>query len=100
KHNPRFASAVAGTLRVAVLMASAALTLGASDQGYVKRGEPQRDGQAWVERTQCGAPVREGGRLTMSAAFGSVVVKVGRRDRMDCQVRIEAYTRNEAVARR
>ena len=87
-------------MQLAVLMASAALTLGASDQGYVKRGEPQREGQAWVERTQCGAPVREGGRLTMRAAFGSVVVKVGRSDRMDCQIRIEAYTRSEAEARR
>jgi hypothetical protein len=70
------------------------------DPARVKRGEPQRQGNYWEERADCSAPLREGGRLVVRADFGSVKVKPGATDRMDCQVRLRAYTTNEAEARR
>ena len=83
----------------------AALPLGAralepGEQGYVKRGEPQRLGSYWEERATCDAPAREGSKLIVRADFGSISVKPGPSDRVGCQVRLRVYTSNEAEARR
>jgi len=72
----------------------------ALDNSYLKRGSPERQGRAWVERSECGAPVRDGGRLVLRADFGSVVVRTGTSGQMGCQVVLRAYTPNEAEARR
>src|ERR1700740_988240 len=65
-------------------------TLGAWDQGGVRRGAPQRAGRGWVENADCSVALR--------ADFGGILVKVGANDRMNCQVRLEAYSRSESEA--
>jgi DUF4097 and DUF4098 domain-containing protein YvlB len=86
---------------LAGLVASSGPVLGASDQAFVKRGEPQREGrQLWTERAQCGAPAHDGGRLILRTDFGSILVKTGQNDRLGCQVRLQAYTADAAEARR
>jgi hypothetical protein len=87
-------------LMIAMLAAGTCLAAEPADQARVKRGEPQRQGNYWEERAECSAPLREGGRLVVRADFGSVKVKPGANDRMDCHVRLRAYTANEAEARR
>ena len=86
------------------LVVGANLALGASGnlhaQAFVKRGTPYPAGRDWVEVATCGAPVREGGRLLVRADSGSVSVRPGAKDRMDCQVRLRAYRSNEEEARR
>lgn len=83
-----------------------ALALGASqslaspDEASLRRGTPQREGRAWVEHAECSAPTHEGGRLVLRADSGSVRVKPGRNDRVDCEVRLRAYTPSEEEARR
>lgn len=84
-------------LAAASLALAAAATLGAWDQG-VRRGTPQRAGRGWVENADCSVPVREGGRLVLRTDFGSILVKVGASGRMDCQVRLEAYSHDAAEA--
>ncbi len=69
-------------------------------QGPVQRGTPQLEGRAWVEYATCEAPAREGGRLVLRADVGSVVVKPGVNDRVNCRVRLRAYRSNEEEARR
>jgi hypothetical protein len=61
------------------------------DEVFVKRGEPQREGRVWVERAECGAPVREGARLVLRADFGTVRVTSGRSDRVECHVRLRVF---------
>jgi putative adhesin len=81
----------------------ASLYLAASelaDQYSVKWGSPGREGRAWVERGSCSAPTREGGRLVLRADSGSVVVKTGASEKMECQVILRAYKSSEAEARR
>jgi DUF4097 and DUF4098 domain-containing protein YvlB len=69
-------------------------------QAPIQRGTPQREGKAWVERATCQAPVREGGRLIVRADFGSIAVKPGPSDRMNCQIHLRAYRASEEEARR
>jgi len=85
---------------LAILVAGACWALEPADQAGVKRGEPQRAGNYWEERAECSAPVREGGRLVLRADFGSLDVKPGANDRLACQVRLRAYTSDEAEAKR
>jgi DUF4097 and DUF4098 domain-containing protein YvlB len=85
---------------LAILVASTCLALEPADQGNVKRGEPQRQGNYWEERAECSAPAREGGRLVVRADFGSINVKPGASDRVVCQVRLRIYTSEENEARR
>ena len=85
---------------LAILVAGTCLALEPADQGSVKRGEPQRQGNNWEERAECSIPAREGGRLVVRADFGSLDVKPGANDRVVCQVRLRAYTSNEDEARR
>lgn len=87
-------------LVISILAAATCLAADPADQLRVKRGEPQRQGNYWEERADCSAPLREGSRLMVRADFGSVNVKPGANDRMDCQVRLRAYTTNESEARR
>ena len=85
---------------LAILVAGTCLALEPADQGNVKRGEPQRQGNYWEERMECSAPAREGGRLVVRADSGSLNVKPGANDRVVCQVRLRAYTANEEEAKR
>ena len=86
-------------LWLVALAAVASLPLAAQTDAYVKRGPLQREGRAWVEETRCGAPVQEGGRLVLRTHMGSVRVKPGPADRMECQVRVSAFAGNEQEAR-
>ena len=100
KRNSKDASALIRFALLVGLMASPGPMFGAWEQSSVKRGEPRREGRAWVERAQCGTATHEGGRLILRTGFGSIMVKTGRSDRLDCQVRLEAYTGDVAEARR
>ncbi len=84
----------------AVLTALLILPAGAVGQSSFQRGNPERQGRAWVERCVWAGRVREGGRLVLRADFGSVVVKAGAGERMVCQVVLRVYTSNEILARR
>lgn len=72
----------------------------AAEKAYVNRKEPQREDRGWVERAECGAAVREGGRLVLRVDSGSIAVKTGKNGRVECQVRLSAYTPSEEEARR
>ncbi len=85
---------------VAVLTAGATLALGAAQQASIKRHEPERRGNYWEQRIECSLPVREGGRLVLRADFGSVSIRQGAADRMECQVLLRTTTPDEAKARR
>ena len=100
KRNSKDASALIRLALLIGLMASPGPAFGAWEQSYVKRGESRREGRAWVERAQCGTATHEGGRLILRTDFGSIMVKTGRSDRLDCQVRLEAYTGGAAEAQR
>jgi DUF4097 and DUF4098 domain-containing protein YvlB len=78
----------------------ASLLAQAAEQSSITRSNPERQGRAWVQRVEAAAPVREGGRLLLRADFGSVVIKTGASDRMECRLLLRAYTANEAEARR
>jgi hypothetical protein len=82
------------------LAAGANFAHAASDQASVKRGEPQREGRAWVEHADCSAPARDGGRLVLRADFGSITVRPGQSGRVGCQVRLQAYTPGAPEANR
>lgn len=84
-------------LLVAVL--AAGWPLAAQEEAYVKRGSLQRQGRVWVEESLCGAPVQEGGRLVLRTHMGSVQVKPGAANRMQCQVRVSAFAGSEQEAR-
>lgn len=84
---------------LAALAAGACLVLAAQDEAYVKRGALQRQGRGWVEEAECGAAVREGGRLVLRADVGSAEIKPGRNDRMECKVRLGVMTSDEAEAK-
>ncbi len=87
-------------LLLAMAAASATLTLAAAEQATIKRSEPQRQGNRWEQRVECSLPVRAGGRLVVRADVGSISVKPGASDRLDCQVLLRAHTSDEAAARR
>lgn len=89
------------------LLCLAALALAAAPPGavaqsdaYVKRGAVEQQGRAWVEESVCGAPVQEGARLVLRTDMGSVRVKPGSADRMECRVRVSLFSGSEAEARR
>ena len=85
-------------LWVAALVAGAILPARAEDS-YVKRGTPQRQGRLWVEEAECTVPVKEGGRLVFRADLGSVSVRPGASDRLQCSVHLTVYAGSEAEAR-
>ncbi|HME00785.1 MAG TPA: hypothetical protein VKM93_26070 [Terriglobia bacterium] len=85
---------------LALLAEASSVSLAATGQAYLKRGEPQREGRGWVEVSECGAIVPEGGKLTLRADAGSVSVAVGDPGRVACEVRIAAYTGDRADAMR
>jgi hypothetical protein len=72
----------------------------AADQATVKRSTPEREGRAWVQRAEASLPVREGGRLVVRSDFGSVSVRTGSSNRMECELVLRAYTSNANEARR
>ncbi|MFQ5695102.1 MAG: DUF4097 domain-containing protein, partial [Terriglobia bacterium] len=81
-------------------LALTALPLAAlAQQAQVQESEIRREGRVWVKRIDCGAPLRTGGRLSVRADIGSVVVRAGREGRIECQVRLRVYTREEEMAR-
>jgi DUF4097 and DUF4098 domain-containing protein YvlB len=69
-------------------------------QADIRRGTPQNEGKAWVERDTCAATVSDGGRLVVRADFGSITVKPGPSGRMNCQITLRAYRASEEEARR
>ncbi len=69
-------------------------------QTDLRRGTPQNEGRAWVERDTCKAAVHDGGKLFVRADFGSIGVKPGPTGEMNCQIRLRAYKANEDEARR
>jgi len=79
-----------------VLLALIALAgggrLAASEPGRVKWSAPSHEGRAWVEHADCSQPVRDGGRLVLRTEFGFVTARTGQSNRLDCQVRLAAYT--------
>src|SRR2546428_1115856 len=87
------------TFRLALILLLSA-GLAGFDQPSVKRSAVERSGRGWVQRLECSAPVREGGKLVLRAHFGSVEVKAGASDRMECKVAVRAYMGNETRARR
>lgn len=92
--------ALLGALLPMALVLLTAAGLAAADQGSVRRGEPQREGRVWVQHADCSVPVRQGGRLVLRTDFGTILVRTGPNDRMNCQVRLEAYTGSASDARR
>lgn len=66
----------------------------------VKRGPVERSGRGWAERFSCSAPVREGSRLVLRIDSGSVTVRAGEAERMECKVLLRAYSKNEVRAKR
>lgn len=81
------------------LLAAASLPLPVQGQIFVRRGDIQQEGRTWVERVTCSAPAQDGGRLVLRADVGSVLVKTGLEKRLECEVRLRAYTLNEQEAR-
>lgn len=72
-------------------LAAPCFLFAAPDAAYVKRGTPQREGRAWVERAECGSPASPGGKLLLRADLGSITVQPGANDRMTCQITLRAY---------
>jgi hypothetical protein len=87
-------------LQIGILTCLAALPLQAGDQAYVKRGEVEHHGRAWIERSEIGIPAREGGRLILRADAGSVVIKPAAGGRVEGHVVLRCFTGSEADARR
>jgi hypothetical protein len=85
-------------------LALLALALGAPlrvfGQGYVRRGTMERQGKTWVERDECGSPVKDGARLILRADAGSVRVDTGTERQIKCEVVLNAFTKDESQARR
>jgi len=90
----------AEVLQFALLLGLASLPLSALDQVYVRRGNPERQGRAWMERSEFGAPAREGGRLVVRLDFGSVRVHTGPAERVDCKLTLRSYSHDEEASRR
>src|SRR5205814_1258852 len=70
------------------------------DEAFIKRGEPSREGRVWVEHASCGGTAQSGGKLVLRADFGSVLVKTGPSNRVDCRVRLRVARPSEEEARR
>jgi len=83
---------------MAALIAGTILPVRAEDS-YVKRGTPQHQGRLWSEEAECTVPVKEGGRLVFRADLGSVSVRPGASDRLQCSVHLTVYAASEAEAR-
>jgi len=86
-------------LTIIMMCAGVSLTLHAAEQASIKRQEPERQGDFWEQRVECSLPVRAGARLVVRADAGSVAVKPGAAERMECQVRLRVHTSDEAKAR-
>ncbi len=72
----------------------------ARGQVSIRRGTLERQGNAWVERSDCSVAAREGGRMVLRAETGGVTVRTGSRDRIDCEAVLRAFTSSESEARR
>ncbi len=71
----------------------------AAQQADVQSSAPERRGRAWVSESTCSAAARPGGRLLVRADLGSVTVTPGPDNQVDCRVRVEVDSSNEARAR-
>ena len=89
-----------GLAALGLLSLGVSLPLPAKTYAYVNRHTPERQGRAWVEEADCAASVEEGGRLAVRADVGSVKVRPGAPDRMECRVRLKVFTSSEEEARR
>jgi hypothetical protein len=83
-----------------LLLLAFALPMGASEGARVQRGTPQREGRFWTELDACFVPVKPGGRLILRADLGTVTVVPGpASDRLQCEVKLLAFTPSDADAR-
>src|SRR3989454_12799892 len=87
------------TFRLALILLLSA-GLAGFDQPSVKRSAVERSGRGWVQRLECAAPVREGGKLGLRAHFGSVEVKAGASDRRESKGAGRGYMGDETRGRR
>ncbi len=72
----------------------------AADAPYVHRGTPRREGRFWSEMDACFVPVKPGGRLILRADMGTVTVVPGSDpDRLQCEVKLIAFTPSDTEAR-
>jgi DUF4097 and DUF4098 domain-containing protein YvlB len=78
---------------------AATLPLAAQEAPYARRSGPiERERNAWVQRFECWAPVKEGARLVVRVDAGSVRVRPGTNDRLTCQATIRIYKGTESYA--
>jgi len=64
----------------------------------IREGKAEKKGRAWVRESTCTAAAREGGRLTVRADLGSVTVTPGANDKVECRIRVEIVSPDEALA--
>ena len=64
----------------------------------IQEGKAEKKGRAWVRESTCNATAREGGRLTVRADLGSVTVAPGANDKVECRIRVEVVSSDEALA--
>ncbi|HET7101989.1 MAG TPA: hypothetical protein VFJ52_12625, partial [Terriglobia bacterium] len=86
-----------GLFLLVALMAS--LSLFAAGQISIQREPPRNQGGRWTENIRCRIPVKPGERLTLRAAPGSVDVKTGAMDHLECLVHLAAYNPNPEEAK-
>ena len=87
-------------LPCALWLCLAALPWPAFGQSGVKRGAPVRQGACWTQTYEWNAPVREGGKLILRAAMGSVNITPGSGNQLEGRVVVRVYTASEEKARR
>jgi DUF4097 and DUF4098 domain-containing protein YvlB len=63
-----------------------------SEEARVKWNEPTRQGYGWMRVANCSLPLRDGTRLVLRTDFGFVNVRASDSNRLDCHVRLMAYT--------
>lgn len=71
---------------------------GAAQRADIQEGKAEKKGRAWVRESTCTAAAREGGRLTVRADMGSVTITPGANDRVECRIRVEVVSSDEALA--
>lgn len=86
-----------GLFLLAAFMTS--LSLFATGQISIQREPPRNEGGRWTENIRCSIPVKPGERLTLRAAPGSVNVKTGAMDHLECLVHLAAYNPNPEEAK-
>jgi len=83
-----------------LVLVAASFPLAAADAPYLRRGTPRREGRFWSELDACVVPVKSGGHLIVRTDLGTVTVVPGADpDRLQCEVKLLAFTPSDAEAR-